>query len=42
MISGEGGRHHGKHQDAGRKATRIRRVLRLVGWNALLLFAAWR
>ena len=38
MISGEGGRHHGKHQDAGRKATRIRRVLRLVGWNALFLF----
>ena len=38
MISGEGERHHGKHQDAGRKATRIRRVLRLVGWNALFLF----
>ena len=41
MISGEGERHHGKHQDAGCKATpipRIRRVLRLVGWNALFLF----
>ena len=43
MISGEGERHHGKHQNARGKASRflprrIRRALRLVGWNALFLF----
>ena len=38
-ISGEGEGHRGKHQDARRKATRIHRALRLVGWNTLLLVA---
>ena len=44
MTSGEGERHHGKQQDARRKAThpppqKFRRALRLVGWNALFLMA---
>ena len=44
MTSGEGERHHGKQQDARRKAThpppqKFRRALRLVGWNALFLVA---
>ena len=44
MTSGEGERHHGKQQDARRKATQslprtVRRALRLAGWNVLFLMA---
>ena len=44
MTSGEGEKHHGKQQEARRKAPpnpprTVHRALRLVGWNVLFLIA---